>query len=80
MSEELETRWTRAAADLLVGRKITAVHYMVRSDANEIGWEYRPIVLTLDNGVRLYPSSDEEGNGPGALFTTHQTIHTIPTI
>ena len=31
-------------------------------------WDYGTIVLVLGNGTIVYPSQDEEGNGPGALF------------
>jgi len=27
-----------------------------------------PTALVLENGTVLYPSRDEEGNGPGAMF------------
>ena len=77
---DIEDRWTKASAELLVGRRIVSVDYMTEDDANEVDWHHRPLIITLDNGLRFYPSRDDEGNGPGALFTTHQTIHTIPTI
>jgi hypothetical protein len=77
---DIEDRWTKRSADLLVGRRIVSVEYMTEEDANEVDWNHRPLIITLDNGLRFYPSRDDEGNGPGALFTTHQTIHTIPTI
>jgi hypothetical protein len=33
------------------------------------GWHGRaPLVLVLDSGTALYPSQDDEGNGPGCLF------------
>lgn len=33
-------------------------------------WEPAPKVLVLDNGI-LFPSKDEEGNGPGAWLVLH---------
>ena len=32
------------------------------------GWSGRVIVLTLDNGTKIVPMSDPEGNAPGAWF------------
>jgi len=36
---------------------------------NDLGWESKSIVLFLDDGSYLLSSTDDEGNGPGALFT-----------
>lgn len=32
-----------------------------------------PAVIILDNGAKIYPSRDTEGNGPGVLLIQHQT-------
>jgi len=57
----------------IAGQKIIAVRLMNSNEAKREGWggESRwemPIVLILENGLKLYPSRDSEGNGPGALF------------
>ena len=77
---DIEDRWTQAAADLLVGCRIVSVEYMTEDDANEVDWSHRPIIITLDNGLRLYPSRDDEGNGAGSIFTTSRKLPTIPSI
>jgi hypothetical protein len=54
----------------LVGRRIVEVRAMSTRELEAEGWpadETAP-VLVLDNGAILFPSRDEEGNGPGALF------------
>jgi hypothetical protein len=54
----------------LVGRRIVEVRAMSARELEAEGWppdETAP-VLVLDNGAILFPSRDEEGNGPGALF------------
>jgi hypothetical protein len=54
----------------LVGRRIVEVRAMSMRELEAEGWppdETVP-VLVLDNGAILFPSRDEEGNGPGALF------------
>ncbi len=58
----------------LVGRKIIEVRYMTDEELMNEGWngERAPVVLVLDNGDLLYPSQDDEGNGPGALFGFEQ--------
>lgn len=73
--------WGERASTLLVGRTIVAVSYLSVEEASEMGWEYgRPVALELDNGVVLFPSSDDEGNAAGALFTTAEALPTIPVI
>ena len=77
---DIEDRWTKAAAELLVGRRIVSVAYMTEDDANEVDWNHRPLIITLDTGLRFYPSRDDEGNGAGSLFTTNRKLPTIPSI
>jgi hypothetical protein len=59
----------------IVGRRIVEVRPMTRPEARKEGWEpdqarspVEATVLVLDDGTILYPSRDDEGNGPGALF------------
>jgi hypothetical protein len=57
----------------LIGRTIREVRPMTAAEQSGEGWEdaspwERPVVLVLDDGTRLYPARDPEGNGPGALF------------
>jgi hypothetical protein len=59
----------------IVGRRIVEVRPMTRPEARREGWEPdqarspgEATVLVLDDGTILYPSRDDEGNGPGALF------------
>jgi hypothetical protein len=60
----------------LVGRRIVAVQSLADVDGlmAAFGWEETDPsgpYLVLDDGTRLFPSRDEEGNGPGALFWEH---------
>jgi hypothetical protein len=64
----VETYWCQIAAKALVGRKIEGVRWMSRAEAANVGWSRRAVVLILDDGSLLYPSSDDEGNDAGALF------------
>ena len=54
----------------LIGRRITEIRPMTKKEMENESWDYGTIVIILDNGTRLYPSMDDEGNGPGALFGT----------
>ncbi|MBM3950773.1 MAG: hypothetical protein FJ311_04895 [Rhodospirillales bacterium] len=54
----------------LAGRRIVEVRSMSVRELEAEGWPPDETVpaLVLDNGAILFPSRDEEGNGPGALF------------
>jgi len=55
----------------LIGRKIVDIITLSKEDIEAEGWENSPypcLAILLDDGNIIYPSQDEEGNGPGALF------------
>jgi predicted regulator of Ras-like GTPase activity (Roadblock/LC7/MglB family) len=62
-----ETVWTKKAADVLVGAKITRVFYLSEAAAEEMMWNSRALMIELDNGQVLMPMADDEGNDAGAL-------------
>lgn len=52
----------------LVGRVITNVRMMSFLEARDVyGWDYQPVVITLDDNTEIIPQSDDEGNNAGAL-------------
>lgn len=54
----------------LVGRRIAKIRWMTPSELAKEGWPARDkvVVLELDDGTVIMPSSDYEGNSSGALF------------
>jgi hypothetical protein len=40
----------------------------------------RCVVIKLDDGNLIYPSQDDEGNGPGALFTNSKNDPILPVL
>ena len=56
----------------LIGRKIKEVRPMTKKELSAEGWFAECIVIVLDDGTRIYPSADGEGNGPGKLFGTNK--------
>ena len=61
----------------MVGQKITEVRWLTKEEAEECGWTYQPIQITLENGVLLIPMSDDEGNEAGAMATNLKELDTI---
>ena len=56
----------------LVGRKIKTVRPLTNGECEDFGWDGSfsgvPMVIILDDGTALIPSSDEEGNDAGHIF------------
>ena len=78
--EQLRAQWEQQASQRLVGRTITAVHYLPPGERDQMMWDRSCVVLVLDDGNTLLPSQDDEGNGPGVLFTSHDDLPVIPVI
>lgn len=72
--------WGDIAVKQFVGRKIVGARYLSQEEADEMGWYSRPVVLQLDDGNILYPSSDDEGNDGGALFTNDKENDVLPVL
>lgn len=77
---ELQARWVKVAQDQLLGRKIVAVRYLSDEERKILGWRGRSVVMQLDDGNLVFPSADDEGNGPGALFTNHKKEPVLPVL
>ena len=73
-------QWTKEASKLLLNKTIVEVRYMTNKEQAAMYWDFKPIILILNDGTAIYPSCDDEGNGAGALFTTDAKLHTIPVI
>ena len=81
MSERDYTHmWTARAQKLLNGRTIRCATYLSTEEAKGLGWYGRALAIELDNGVVIFASQDDEGNGPGALFTSDDSLPTIPVL
>ena len=54
--------------DNCIGQKIKEIRLMTEQEHNAEGWDEPTTVIVLENEQQIYPSSDDEGNGPGTLF------------
>lgn len=77
---EIEDRWTKIAQKQLEGRKIVKVRYLSDKEQESLGWYKRCVVMQLDDGNLIFPSSDDEGNEAGSLFTNDKTNPTLPVL
>lgn len=52
----------------ITGKTIVEVRPMTEEEMRRESWSRGTTAIVLSNGAILYPSQDEEGNGPGELF------------
>jgi hypothetical protein len=52
----------------IIGQKIITIRQATESEKRANYWDEDFMVLELENGIKLYPSRDDEGNGPGVIF------------
>ena len=72
--------WITLATELLLHKTIVAVRFMTNEEMHDYGWTHCAVMFRLNTGEWVYPSQDDEGNGPGALFTTSEAVPTIPAL
>tara|TARA_Y100000593_G_scaffold55708_1_gene104139 strand:+ start:469 stop:747 length:279 start_codon:yes stop_codon:yes gene_type:complete len=65
--EEMHDHWTNYAQKHLMGKTIAKVRMLTQSETDCLHWPSGTLVIELDDGTLLYPSADDERNGPGAL-------------
>jgi hypothetical protein len=65
---QAETGLPSDGAAGLKGRRLIAIRPMTRAEQKREFWDRPAMVIVLDDGSLIYPSQDEEGNGPGTLF------------
>jgi hypothetical protein len=72
----MDNRWTKEAANQLLGRTIVSVGYMRLDEAQDLGWYSRPVMFELDDGTWVCPQRDDEGNDGGAvaLFSDSKSV------
>ena len=75
----LKKKWEDQIKKTFLNKKIVAVEYLSKKEANEMDWHNVPCSFKLDNGVWFYPSRDDEGNDGGSLLTTDKKLNVVPT-
>jgi len=75
-----KSEWEKIANKFLKGKKIVRCHYMTKSECETMGWDRAGLVLELSDTAMVMFSADDEGNGPGACFTTYSDLPILPVI
>ena len=61
-------KWLKEMEQHLLGRTIVGIRYLTNQETQDMGWENSALVLVLNDGSLIFPSTDDEGNNAGALF------------
>ena len=72
--------WMARVTALLINKRIVDVRFMSSADMEAHEWDAGPVMFQLHTGEWVYPSMDDEGNGPGSLFTTSASLPIIPAL
>lgn len=64
----------------LQGKMVKECRYMTHEEAEQWGWNKRPLIIILSDGNWFTAMSDDEGNDAGALATSFSNLPTIPVL
>lgn len=78
--KDITIKWEERCSELLVGKTIKSVRYLYTCEMKDMGWSKKSLVLFFEDGSYIFPSSDDEGNNAGVLFTSFKGLEGIPTI
>lgn len=74
-------RWEKEATAFLKGKKVKRLRYLTIDEQEEYGWSKAAPVIEFTDGTWVMASMDDEGNGAGAFFTSHDGgLDVIPVI
>jgi len=77
---DTEKHWIKLSEKHLIGKTVELIRYLSDSEANELDWYSKPLVIQFTDGSIIFASKDDEGNDGGALFTTFKGLDTIPVV
>ena len=61
----------------IIGQKIISVRQATNSEKRANYWDEDFTVIELENGIKLYPSCDDEGNSPGIFFGEDKNLNFV---
>ena len=53
----------------MIGQKIRKIRGMTQQEIDAEGWDRGTTLIELEDGRTIFASQDDEGNGPGAMFS-----------
>lgn len=55
-----------------IGLKIKEIRWMTPEELGAMAWDQEGVVIVLEDGGLIFPSSDPEGNSAGVLMSLHK--------
>ena len=82
MKELSISDWIDLAKHYLLNKRIVDIEYLDDETKEDYMWYSKPVVLILDDGSKLIPMQDDEGNDGGAFcyISREKQEHTLPVI
>jgi len=78
--DAVKLQWAARIGSAVSGKRIVEVRYMTQKEVDALGWSRAAVVFVLNDGHLVWPSSDDEGNDAGAMFSTYENLETFPVI
>lgn len=77
----MKNYWTNHAEQMLIGKVIKSVRFMNKEEIEMNGWRKGTIVITLEDGLEIFPLQDDEANDVGVLwFRDNNQFSSIPAL
>ena len=75
----MKSRWESQATNAFKGKTVKRIVWLTDKESEDMMWNGgKAPVVEFTDGSWIMASSDDEGNQPGALFTSSKEIPTIP--
>ena len=77
----IKSKWENQATSAFEGKVVKRIVWLTDKESEDMMWDgSKAPVIEFTDGSWIMASSDDEGNHPGALFTSSKEIPTIPVI
>jgi hypothetical protein len=83
--EDMDTqkveKWSKDATKAFKGKTVRRITWITEEEVKELGWSGRAPIIEFTDGSHVLASSDDEGNAPGALWTSEKgALSILPVI
>ena len=75
---DTKAKWTKASNDFLKGKIVARVRFSTKAEMKTMDWYAGAVSIEFTDGSWVMAMQDDEGNGPGALFTSSDDLPIIP--
>jgi hypothetical protein len=70
--------WEDDATKAFKGKVVQSIRWMTEDEQKDMYWDRSCPIIEFTDGSFLFPSQDDEGNAPGAMYTSDRDISILP--